>query len=206
VIYLHDFFSNVLNVAREFLSQLNWVDLIAIVIVARTIYIGVRRGLLIEIFKFLGFGAGLYLAVTQYKGWGAVLSERMTWSPDWAGKIAFLAIFILCYGAIVFLRMALEKIATIQINGAWNRIGGALLGFGRGCLWVIVLEVVAVSLTSRYVAQSVRDKSFFGPSLLVGGKLTYQGLNRISSSFVIEGLQEKLQEIPFHPVSQKKES
>ena len=205
MVYLHQFMTLFLEKTKEILSRLNWVDIVGIIVVIRTFYIGIRRGLLIEIFKVAGFGVGLFMAITQYRSWSAVISEKSILPVREAEILTFLVIFALGYGVTCLVRFVLLKIATFKIPGAWDRIGGGLLGLGRGCLWLIFLEVTALcaSSTTGYLSQSVRERSFFGPSLLSGGKVTYQVANRISSRFTSEKVEAILQD-KYPPSSQQK--
>ena len=205
MVYFQDFTVLFLGKAKEILSRLNWVDLVGIIVVIRTFYIGIRKGLLIEIFKVAGFSVGLFVAVTQYRSWSAVISEKSILPPREAEILTFAVIFALGYATACLLRFLFTKMATVQIRGAWDRIGGGVVGFGRGCLWMMVLEVGALCLnpTTGYLSQSIRERSFLGPSLLVGGKAAYQVANHFSSRFTIEKVEAILQEsIP--PPSPKK--
>jgi len=193
MVYLHEFFTTFLRGTKDFLSHLNWVDLFVLIIVVRTFYIGFRKGLFIEIFKWFGLGAGIFFAVTQYHAWGAVFSERFKWPLRGAEVLVFISFFVGCYALAVVFRIIVEKIATVQIHGAWDRLGGGFLGLGRGCLWVIFLEATVLCFTSGYLAQSIQEKSFFSPPLLKGGRVTYQIVQRVTSSFAVSGLEEKLQ-------------
>ena len=208
MIYLQGFSTALWGKSKEVLAHLNWMDLVGIIVVVRTFYSGIRRGLLIEIFKFSGFAVGIFFAVTQYRTWGAVLSERNVFPLREAEVFAFIAIFSVVYGASFLLRLLFVKVATVQIRGAWDRIGGGILGFSRGCLWMIFLEVTALCLsqTTGYLTQSIRERSFFGPSVLKGGEISYQMAHRASSSFAIEKFEKILQEefLPPPPKNQKK--
>ncbi|MBI4436834.1 MAG: CvpA family protein [Candidatus Omnitrophica bacterium] len=192
MVYLHEFFSSLLRGTKDFLSHLNWVDLIVLIIVVRTIYIGFKKGLFIEIFKCFGLGTSIFFAVTQYQAWGGVFSEKLNWPLQGGEVLAFVSFFAACYLLSVLLRILVEKIATVQIRGAWDRVGGGVVGLGRGCLWVIFLEAIALFLTSGYLAQSIQEKSFFSPHLLTGGRASYQMVHRVTSSFAVNGLEEKL--------------
>ena len=205
MVYLQESATLFLGKAKEILSRLNWVDVIGIIVVIRTFYIGIRRGLLIEIFKIAGFGVGLFIALTQYRSWSEVISEKSILPIREAEVLTFLVIFALGYGITSLVRFILMKAATFKIPGGWDRIGGGLLGFGRGCLWLIFLEVTALCLSpmAGYLSQSIRERSFFGPSLLSGGKVTYQVANRFSSRFTSEKVEAILQE-NYPPSSQQK--
>ncbi len=206
MIYFQHFLTFFLGKTKEILAQLNWVDLIGIIIVVRTFYIGIRQGLLIEIFKVTGFGIGLFMAVTHYRNWGAVIAEKSV-LPLWEAEVlTFGVIFVVGYGIFFLLRLLLMKMMTLQIRGAWDRIGGGVVGLARGCLVMIFLEVTALCLAAPtgYLSQSIRERSFFGPPLLTGGKVTYQVANQFSSSFTIEKVEAILEHDFPPPASQKK--
>lgn len=196
MIYLQELLTAFLERFKLFLAQLNWVDLVGIVVVTRTLYIGLQKGLLIEIFKVFALGGGLVVAVTQYRRWGALLSEKIAFPLPVVEGVTFLLLFLLGYWALLLIRFLFMKIVTVQIGGVWDRVGGGLVGLLRGCLWLVVLEGAFLCLTptSGYVAQSIREKSFFGPHLLAGGKATYQIANRTSTSFTIEKFEQLIQE------------
>lgn len=206
MVYFQHFLTLFLGKTKEILAQLNWVDIVGIIVVIRTFYIGIRQGLLIEIFKVTGFGIGLFMAVTQYRNWGAVIAEKSVLSPWQAEVVTFGVIFVVGYGLFFLLRLFVMKMMTLQIRGAWDRIGGGMVGLARGCLVMIFLEVTALCLAAPagYLSQSIRERSFFGPSLLTGGKVTYQVANHVSSSFTIEKVEAILEHDFPPPASQKK--
>lgn len=205
MVYFQQFAGVFVEKTKEILSHLNWVDLIGVAVVTRTIYFGLKKGLLIEIFKFLAFGVGVFTAVTQYKTWGAFLSERSRVPLRESEVFAFLAIFAVIYWISFLLRHLFVKVATVQIRGVWDRMAGGVLGFCRGCAWMIFLAVMVLCWTpaTGYLAQSIRERSFFGPSLLKGGGFTYQIANQFSTSFAIEKFERILQEEQPPPTPQK---
>ncbi len=187
MVYFQQIFSAFIEKSREVLSHLNWVDLIAIIIVVRTLYIGVRKGLLIEMFKLAGFSLGIFLAVTQFRQWGAALSEKSALPLQESEVISFLALLAMVYSATLILRLLFVRLFSGQTIGWWPRLAGGCVGVLRGCLVVLFLVVLTLAFSSEgYVAESIQAKSFLVPSLLEGGKHLYQAIHRLSDNFVIE--------------------
>ena len=50
----------------EIIKQFNWVDIFVIILSVRVLYIAVKNGLPVELFKLLGTIAAIYLSLHYY--------------------------------------------------------------------------------------------------------------------------------------------
>jgi len=201
MVYLQEFFSSFWGRTKDIISYLNWVDLLVIIIVARSVYIGIKRGLFIEIFKFSALVVGIYVAVTQYQAGAALLEERFSFRV--AEGTVGMGLFALVYCGVTFLRFLIGKVRMPEPPGAGGRLVGGGLGFCRGCAWFVVLGTLALSLTppSGYLAESLREKAFLGAPLLEGGEVVYRFTHRLSTSFTIDSFETVSQENDPHLLS-----
>jgi len=194
MVYFHRLSATLVEKGSAFFSHLNWFDLIVIIIVMRSIYIGIRKGLFIEIFKMLSLGLGIFVAMTQSGRLGEWASG---WSPlplPEARILLFFLLFVGIYGGMAVIRFLLMRLITAEAPTLWQRIGGSILGLCRGWLWMIFLgaSIVYFAPPSSYLFQSIQKESFFGPSLLSGGKGIYRFVQRMTTSSNLERFEEKL--------------
>jgi membrane protein required for colicin V production len=119
------------------------------------------RGIILELFSLGGLIAGILLASWNYKHLATILGNLIT-TPALAEIIAFFLIIIVIMVLSTFLGKALNRTAHAIGLGFFDRLLGALFGFGRGCLFgVAILMAVAAFLPhSAWIANS-RLSSYF---------------------------------------------
>src|SRR5271169_6180393 len=91
------------------------------------------RGIILELFSLGGLIAGILLASWNYNHI-AVLLERLITTPATAEIVAFLLIVIGVMVLSTLLGKALNRTAHAIGLGFFDRLLGAVFGFGRGCL------------------------------------------------------------------------
>ena len=187
MVYLSQFWTALMNGAKGFLSQLNWVDIVILILLARASYIGIRKGLFIEITKVLGVVSGLFVATMQHSRLGQKLSERLNLDPVVANNVAFWALLLAVYLGARLVGFVLEKVLKVETRGFWSRFWGAGLGLSRGAIVVACLSIGILFTGSSYLTQSIEEKSLLAPFFVKGGAAIYRSLHQFSASFTIEG-------------------
>ena len=162
-----------------FIHRINWVDIIVITLLIRSSYIGWRRGLIGEIFAFLGIIAALFISIYYYNKLAQFLSAHSFLTLAVAGVISFLGLVILTLIAFKLLNKALQVIVKIRLKGAFERAGGLILGFSQGCILSSLLVLALVLLPSSYAQNSVKEKSVLGKLALKLAPTLYQKVAKI---------------------------
>jgi membrane protein required for colicin V production len=140
---------------------MNLFDCFLIAVLAYSTIVAFLRGIILELFSLGGLIAGILLASWNYKHLATILETFIT-TPVLAEIIAFLLLIIAVMVLSTLLGKALNRTAHAIGLGLFDRLLGALFGFGRGCLFgVAILMAVAAFLPhSAWIANS-RLSSYF---------------------------------------------
>ncbi len=141
------------------LGKINWVDVLIIAIIVRALYVGIKRGFIIEIFKGLGTLFALYITLHYCSGLAQFLHQKMnlptgmeimTYGFLW-GTITLVAKLV---------RDTMLMLVHVEPQGLLNKVGSGALALLRG--------VLLASLTLVYfeVAQSESLRTYVSKSLL----------------------------------------
>ena len=157
----------------------NWVDLIVIIVIFRTCYIGFGRGLLTELFYLAGAVSVTALSVNYAGLVTSVVRPWVSWAdPTIAAFVIFWAVFF----SLLFAVHQLVKFLAAFIK--WERLHWFIQGIGialgalRGLWWSGFLLLVFVSSGLTYLKASVEERSILGPRL-VG--LSRESLERVAN-------------------------
>ncbi len=154
----------------------NWVDIVALVFLARMGYIGFQMGLGTELAKLTGLLAGIVVAFRYYQEVGDALAKQSFLGMEWAAGLTMLVILVVCYLAVSWLLRLLEKVMQVSFQQNLNQIGGLVAGLFRGLLVTSVVWVICQQLPSDYLHQCIREKSFSGAAVEKIAPGVYDGL------------------------------
>lgn len=111
---------------------MNWLDIVIIVGIAITTFVGLKIGLIKAVLSLAGLIVGVVLARIFY----IPLSEQLSFIPQATlAKVAAFAIIIL--GVMIIagvLAVVLKWITSVMMLGWVNRIGGAVFGLMLGLI------------------------------------------------------------------------
>ena len=124
-------------------------DIIVIAVISILTIIGLWKGLVKQVFGLLGVIAGYLLAVRFYQPCSKFLTSV---HPGTAKVISFVAIFLACVIVAHFIGWGIGRLLAISELGFFNRIGGGLLGFLKGCIIVCVMVMVLTAFLPGYTS------------------------------------------------------
>jgi membrane protein required for colicin V production len=114
-------------------------DIIVLVVIGLLTVIGLSSGMVRQLFGLAGVVAGYILAMRYYQFCSKYLTS---FPPGTAKALSFVVIFLACIVAAYFIGWVVGRIVTISGLGFFNKLGGAILGFVKGCLIVCVMVIV----------------------------------------------------------------
>ena len=138
---------------------MNWLDIVIIVVLAISVFNGLRTGLIKMLFTVAGIIVGIVLAGRFADDFAGVL----TFIPDNWSKIAAFAIILIAVMVVAWiLGTVLSKLISLVLLGWVNRIAGAVLGLFVGAffmgailsIWVNYLgpsETIASSALANFL-------------------------------------------------------
>lgn len=160
----------------EHLIGINWADFLAVVIIARMCYIGIKTGIGIELFKVIGLWLATVISFQIYTTpLSDALNERLPALPLDAGDFfVFVCLVTIVILAVRIVRESFFLLVKIEAQSTVNRWTGLTVGFLRG-LWICSLVFFALTIsTIQYLEESTKA-SLLGHRLLVMAPHIYKG-------------------------------
>ena len=119
---------------------MEWLDIIIIVGIAVSTFLGFRAGIIKAVLSLAGLIIGIILAGRYYEA----LSEELTFisQPGVAKVVAFIIILVVVAAAAALLARLLKWATSLMMLGWVNHLGGAVFGFLLGAvLWGALLAI-----------------------------------------------------------------
>jgi len=148
-----------------FLQHFNWIDILVGGLVARAIYIGIKRGFVIEFFKLIGIIVALYITLHYCTAFSTFLYGKFRVQEALANIFSFGFL----WGMIIFVtklvRDTLLMLVHMEPQGKLTQWGGFFLATIRGLLLASLTLVYIEFINMESVVKYIRD-SFTGPRVV----------------------------------------
>lgn len=151
-------------------------DIIVLLLLTWGFINGFRKGLIIEVSRFLALILGLWIAFIFSREASLFLANHIDTSPQILNGISFLLLFVLIVIAISILAKALTKILKLAALGLLNRMLGGVFGVLKWCFILSALALIyeQISDVITLVPSTFEEDSRFYQYLLEFGKFSYQ--------------------------------
>ena len=161
----------------DVLSKANWVDLLVVIIMLRTIYISFQDGLSREIFPLFSSIFKLALALYFYDKLGYLLNSKITVIPvSICNLVSFIAIILISGLALKFLKVIVDTIIKVTLHPLIEKAGGLLVDVLRGAVASSMVLIFLALIPLSYLQWSVKDKSLCGAFFLRIGPAIYRAI------------------------------
>lgn len=151
---------------EDLISRINWVDVLTLIILLRTTYVGLDRGFSVEIFKFLGIvlaltaGLNFYLPVSQFLTGHSFLPISL------AQILSFLGLVFISVLLFKLIQLFFKAIVKTEFVKWLDKSGGLILGILRGILICGLLFISLLLLPWNYPNYSIKQRSLSGLPIL----------------------------------------
>jgi len=159
----------------ELSGQLNWVDILVLIIFFRLIFISLKQGLGAEFFKLLGTLFALYLSLHYYfyfatflNGYAANINPEISVLE----LIAFVILFAFGYLFFWAMRVSTFRFISAEVNSEFSKWGGFVCAVLRSFFLSSLILFALVIPGKAYFKDSVRY-SFSGYYFLKVAPATY---------------------------------
>lgn len=160
------------------LTRLNWVDILAIFLLLRILYISSKTGFVVELFKLIGTISTIYISLHYYSGLSDFILKRVSkqqFAPGLIVFIIFIFLVTITYLFFVLLRQVFCHLVKMQAVPLLSKWGGIILGSLRALLTAgLIIFILSIS-TAPYLRASVK-KSYSASRLFALTVSTYAGL------------------------------
>ena len=177
--------------ALEIINKINWVDLVAIIIIFRICYVSLKSGFSAEIFKLLGTTASAYLSLHYFTLFSDWLVSHLNikigakFMPlEFMDFVCFVILAVLGYLVFIGLRLAFYRFVKMQAVPRLNKWGGLVLGITRAYLLASLIVIGLAISTIPYLRDSAVD-SYSGRRLFKAAPAAYSWMwNKVFSKFM----------------------
>ena len=143
---------------------MNWVDIVIIVTVSISMFIGWRMSIIRLIALVIGVGLGGVIGFQFYKEVAGLLEDLIS-NTNIANIIAFSAIFLACLIIANIIGSSLRKILQLLFLGWVDKLAGATLGFLISIMALSYLADNAIAYSVASLDKAVHN-STLGPYLV----------------------------------------
>jgi uncharacterized membrane protein required for colicin V production len=163
----------------DIIKHINWIDVLALVLVLRIAYVSSQAGLTHELFPLIGNAVVLILSLHFYGLVGVIINKAAPIVPiQVANFISFTGIAIVLIIIYKLLNSLLEMVLTFELPAPVEKIGGLITGVLKAFVVVsLVLGILAMA-PFPYLQKSIREKSLAGLSILRLGPAMYSKVSR----------------------------
>jgi membrane protein required for colicin V production len=175
----------------EILSRANWVDLLVVTLMIRTVYVSLKDGLSHEIFPLLGSVLTLILGLHYYGRLGSMLYGVAGMIPLSMLKLAsFLAIIVISGFILKMLKILVDAVIKVTWHPFIEKFGGMLAGVLRGMVVTSMALICLALVPLSYLQWSIKERSVSGMFFLRIGPGIYRTVSggRIDDGRITDGI------------------
>lgn len=146
------------------LAKIGWVDVVAVILILWGLVAGIKRGLEIELPRFLEIVVATIVTFHYYESVGAILHTHLS-APQSAAKLfSFLGIALICVLVMKLFFKITGTLVSLKFMAAISRVGGGLIGILRFILTLSLLSYFLLMLPLDFFRSSFTfERSWSGP-------------------------------------------
>lgn len=148
------------------LTEINWIDIVNVIILIRISYVALQDGLSHEIFPLIGTVISAAVSIRYYHDITLRVQEALKVTAPILDLLAFVALVAFIGLIIRLLKMAVDAIVKVTWHPFVEKFGGLLSGVLRGAIIVSIVLTIMMLTTLPYLQYSVKEKSYSGSFFL----------------------------------------
>jgi len=142
---------------------MSFLDIVLGVLLAYSIFKGIRNGLFVELASLISLILGVYVAIKFSFLAKAMLSGFVHWNPKTIQIVAFIITFLIVVVGISLLAKFLTSVTNFAQLGVLNKLGG---GFFRLLKTILILSIFLnlfekINFNNAFAKKETLDKSLF---------------------------------------------
>ncbi len=138
----------------DFITGINWIDILLVCVCARAVFIGFKTGFITEFFKTTGLLFSIFVTLNYYTTLTVLFAAQVTlFELPMVAILMFLALWGVTTYVFKLVREGLMMVFSVQAHPAVDRVGGLFLSCLRG---VVVCGMVFYALLLSYSPDILR--------------------------------------------------
>ena len=147
----------------ELLQKINWVDILAVIIMLRISYVALQDGLSHEIFPLIGTTGTAVICLQYYHKIALFLADNVVKLPiAFLDVVIFLVLVIVVGLTFKLLRVLVDRIIKVTWHPLAEKFGGLVCGVLRASVVVSMVLIILALMPLPYLQWSIRDRSLTG--------------------------------------------
>ncbi len=140
----------------QFFRSINWVDVALFVLLARIIFVSVKTGFVIEVFKLFGIICALFVSLHYYAFLAASADGKTSLPLNSWQFIAFVSLAVVVYMAIKYLRDGILVVFKVETtHQGFNKYAAGLLSGVRTVFTASLVIFALLLINHSYVHRQV---------------------------------------------------
>ncbi len=145
---------------QGFLSQINWVDIVIVLILVRSATIAISQGFITELFKLLGLIVSVYIGMHYFTHISDVFKSAFKVHTgvvplEFLDFLSFLVLVAVVYALFMALRSLVSSMFKAETVPAISRWGGLAVGIFRGTLLAALVTFMLAISSVPYLKECV---------------------------------------------------
>ena len=181
----------------DFLSKINWIDVLMVVIIFRILFIGLKNGLITEAFKLFGAIFSVFIVLHYYIAFAGLIFSKLHFPKAVTLSLSFLILWALVTLIFKLIRDGLLLIFSIETQKHVDRWGGGVLSAVRAliiCGLTFYLIILMGIDTPYRMAKTSISRRCFSPVAVGIYSMIYTGL--VSKFFPNEKINNQALSVP----------
>jgi uncharacterized membrane protein required for colicin V production len=147
-------------------QQVNWIDLLVVILLIRSSYVGFTRGFGWELFRFVGYACTVLATIYYYETVSQAIGDYLPVISPFANLISFASLFLIILFIFKFINVIIGRIIKIETLSVIEKFGGLLLGFFRGSIFTSLVLITLIFTHIPYFEKSIKERSYSGQLIL----------------------------------------
>ncbi len=148
------------------LKYINWVDIVTVILLLRSAYVGYRSGLGRETGRLISIIAGIIVSFQNYRLLGNLISSHSFISSLYSNIISFILLLIVVIFIVKLIMAAVRLLMRVEFVPAIEANGGLILGLIQGGIIASLVLFILVWLPFAPLKKAVIEDSYLGPIVL----------------------------------------
>jgi len=156
------------------LQKINWIDLLVVILLVRSSYVGFTKGFGWELFRFIGYISTVIATVYYYEYASQLIGDYFPVVYSFSNLLSFTGVYLVILFIFKFVNILIEKVIKIETVSGVERLGGLLLGFLRGTIFTSFLLISLVFTPIPYFEKSIKERSYTGQVIIKVAPFVYE--------------------------------
>ncbi|MEI8176849.1 MAG: CvpA family protein [Candidatus Omnitrophota bacterium] len=149
----------------ELFQRFNWIDLLVVIVLIRSSYVGFTQGFSWEFFRLTGMIGAVIGTIYFYEYGARLISDYIPVVYPISDLLSFTLFYIVILVVVKILNLFIDRIIKLEVFSALEKMGGLLFGALRGIIFLSLFLITLWYIPIPYFGRSIQERSFSGVAI-----------------------------------------